>query len=206
MSNKTYIWNYFKNKLGNEYGVSGLMGNLVAESNLNPMNLQNSYETSLGFTDETYTNAVNNGSYSKDSFVYDEAGFGLAQWTYWSRKKLLYEYFKNGGYTSIGGVDLACDFLYWELQNSYSGVLSVLKNATSIREASDKVLHDFENPAVQDTSVEEYRCRLGQSIYNELTGTSGNEGTGGDSGGNTGTVTKKKAMSLLLMYIASRGK
>ena len=38
---------------------------------------------------------VDNGTYSKESFVNDGAGYGLAQWTYSSRKKALYEYAKE---------------------------------------------------------------------------------------------------------------
>ena len=33
------IWNFLKEKIINEYGVAGLMGNLYAESALNPLNL-----------------------------------------------------------------------------------------------------------------------------------------------------------------------
>lgn len=163
------IWNYLLSKIGNEYGVAGLMGNLQAESGLRPNNLQDSYETSLGYTDDSYTTAVDNGTYSESSFVNDEAGYGLAQWTYYSRKQGMYNMYKTG-YSSIGSIDLALDYLWYELQNSYGGVLSVLQNATSVREASDKVLHDFENPADQSTSVEEYRASLGAAFYNQFSG------------------------------------
>lgn len=78
------IWNYFKSKGMTDAGVAGLMGNLYAESALNPTNLQNSYEKKLGYTDAEYTFAVDNGLYN--NFVKDSAGYGLAQWTYWSRK------------------------------------------------------------------------------------------------------------------------
>lgn len=171
MSYKSTIWSYFLSKIGNAYGVAALMGNLQAESNLNPKNLQNSYETSLGYTDDSYTAAVDSGAYTKSQFVNDQAGYGLAQWTYSSRKQALYEMWKSGGYSSIGSIELACNYLWYELENSYSGVLNVLKSATSIRQASDKVLHDFENPADQSTSVEEYRCSLGETIYSEMSGT-----------------------------------
>ena len=203
MSNKTYIWNYFKGKIGNEYGVAGLMGNLQAESNLRPNNLQNSYESSLGYTDTSYTSAVDNGTYSKSSFVYDEAGYGLAQWTYWSRKKALYEMYKSGGYSSIGSIKLACDYLWYELQNSYKGVLSILKSATSIRQASDKVLHDFENPADQSESVEVKRASMGSAIYNELTGTGGG-GSGGSGGSDGGSVTIKRGNYKFVLYNRKR--
>ena len=58
-------------------GVAGLMGNLKAESNLNPKNLQNSYERKLCLSDNMYTEEVDNGTYT--NFVHDSAGYGLAQ-------------------------------------------------------------------------------------------------------------------------------
>ena len=55
------IWNYFIVKGMSPAGVAGLMGNLYAESGLNPQNLQNTYEKRLGFTDAEYTAAVDSG-------------------------------------------------------------------------------------------------------------------------------------------------
>ena len=45
------IHDYLKKKGLPEYGIAGLMGNLFAESGLNPRNLQNSYENTLGMND-----------------------------------------------------------------------------------------------------------------------------------------------------------
>lgn len=45
------IWRYLKSAGLNDFGVAGLMGNLFAESGLNPKNLQNTYEKKLGMTD-----------------------------------------------------------------------------------------------------------------------------------------------------------
>ena len=84
MGNEKIIWDYLKAKGLNDYGTAGLMGNLFAESALNPKNLQNTYEKSLKLTDAEYTKKVDDGSYT--NFVNDKAGYGLAQWTYWSRK------------------------------------------------------------------------------------------------------------------------
>ena len=70
-------WNFLKSKIANDFGVAGLMGNLYAESGISPQNLQNSYEKKLGFTDATYTAAVDSGSYA--NFVHDSAGYGVAQ-------------------------------------------------------------------------------------------------------------------------------
>ena len=166
MTNEQIIWNFLYDKIGNAYGVASMMGNLKAESNLNSKNMENYYENRLGFTDETYVQAVDNGTYTKDQFVYDRCGFGLSQTTFWSRKKALYEYAKSQG-VSIGNLTMQLEFLYQELSISYKSVLSTLKNATSILEASNAVLFKFENPADQSVSVQNYRASLGQKFYDK---------------------------------------
>jgi len=198
-----YIWNYFKDKIGNEYGVAGLMGNLQAESGLCPYRLQGDF-TSGYSTSVTYTANVDSGAISEYDFVHNGpngGGYGLAQWTYSPRKQNLYDRWESGGYDSIGSIELACGFLWYELQTDYSGVLSVLKSASSIREASDKVLHDFENPADQSTAVEELRASLGQAWYEQYSGTGGDPV---DPDEPVTPVKKSKALPLWLLYVASR--
>lgn len=56
MNEKT-IWNKLISAGLTFAGTAGLMGNLYAESALNPQNLQNSYEKKLGYTDSIYTQA-----------------------------------------------------------------------------------------------------------------------------------------------------
>ena len=81
------IWDTLMNFIGNTYGAAGLMGNLYAESALNPKNLQNNGNKALGMTDDEFTSAMDAGAYS--NFVGDGYGYGLAQWTYHSRKAAL---------------------------------------------------------------------------------------------------------------------
>lgn len=161
--NAKTIWDFLKGKGLNEYAVAGIMGNLYAESALNPKNLQNSYEKSLGMTDDTYTSKVDNGSYT--NFVKDSAGYGLAQWTYWSRKQALLE-FAQAAKKSIGDLGMQLDFLWKELQ-SYSSVMKTLNSATSIKAASDAVLTGFEKPADQSDSVKTKRAGYGQTYYDK---------------------------------------
>lgn len=142
--NEAAIWRFLKSKGMTDAGAAGMMGNIYAESALNPMNLQNSYEKKLGYTDATYTAAVDSGKYT--NFVKDSAGYGLCQWTYWSRKEALLAFCKAAG-TSVGDLDSQLGFLMKELTEGYSGVLSVLRSTTSVREASDAVLLNFEKPA-----------------------------------------------------------
>ena len=162
-NNAKTIWDFLKGKGLNDYAIAGLMGNLKAESALNSKNLQNSYEKKLGFTDESYTAAVDDGSYS--NFVKDKAGYGLAQWTYWSRKKNLLDYAKSKN-VSIGDLPMQLEFLWKELQG-YKSVMETLKSATSILEASNAVLKGFEKPANQGESVQKKRASYGQAYYDE---------------------------------------
>lgn len=158
------LYAFFKGKGLCDNGIFGLFGNLYAESAMNPKNLQNSYESKLGFTDDTYTAAVDSGAYG--NFVRDAAGYGLAQWTYWSRKQAMLAYHQAAG-VSIGDLMTQAGFLYKELSENYKSVLAVLKTATSIREASDAVLLQFERPADTGTSVQEKRASYGKQ-YEEL--------------------------------------
>ena len=158
------IWNFLMVHIDNEYGVAGLMGNLYAESALRSNNLQQSYESKLGYNDTTYTSAVDSGSYS--NFVNDAAGYGLAQWTYWSRKQDMLK-FHQSKKKSIGDLQTQLEFLIKELSESYKGVLSDLKNATSILDASNSVLLKFERPANQGESVQKKRAEYGQKYYDK---------------------------------------
>lgn len=163
-ANEKIIWDFLYSKFKNDYAVAGLMGNLYAESVLKPNNVQNSYERKLGFTDEVYTAAVDGGKYN--NFVRDSAGYGLAQWTYWSRKQNLLKYAQSKG-VSIGDLTMQLEFLYKELSGSYKGVMSLLKSAKSVREASDVVLTKFERPADQSEKVKVKRSEYGQKYYDK---------------------------------------
>lgn len=159
------IWNYFIVKGMSPAGVAGLMGNLYAESGLNPQNLQNTYEKRLGLTDAEYTAAVDSGAYT--NFVRDSAGYGLAQWTYWSRKEAMLNYAKNVG-ESIGDLMMQLDFMYQELKG-YAAVFQVLRTARTVKEASDIVLTKYERPADMSNTVKTKRASFGQAYYDYYT-------------------------------------
>lgn len=161
-SDEKKLWDFLLAKIGNEYGVAGLMGNLYAESALRSNNLQQTYEKSLGYTDDTYTAAVDSGDYS--NFVKDSAGYGLAQWTYWSRKQALLEYAKSVG-KSICDFDMQMEFLWKELSTGYKSTLNALKAATSVADASTYVLIHFEAPADQGEAVQAKRASYGVKYY-----------------------------------------
>ena len=181
------IWDYFKAKGLNDFGIAGLMGNLYAESGLKPTNLQNTYEKKLGYTDAEYTAAVDQGKY--DNFVKDSAGYGLAQWTYWSRKQNLLDFAQSKN-KSIGDLDMQLDFLYKELSEGYkNSVLKVLCEAKSVLEASNSVLLKFERPADQSETVQNKRAGFGQTYYDKYAGKSATDESSTPTTPTTGTTT-----------------
>lgn len=206
------IWNYLLGNISNEYGVAALMGNLDAESGLKTTNLQDSTENRLNYTDETYTAAVDSGKYT--NFASDSAGYGLAQWTYSSRKKGLLDYVRSTG-KSIGDLECQLVYLMKELTTSYKSVLNALKTATSVRAASDVVLKDFEKPKIQTDKVKEGRAAKGQKYYDlyskgKVNGMSVRVGSarsnenGGINGGAAGDQTGGE-VSTQAWYLHSKG-
>jgi len=158
------IWSYLKHQINNDYGVAGLMGNLKAESGCIPYRLQGDFASGHQAS-KIYTEKVDNGVITKNEFVTDGKGYGLAQWTFSTRKRNLYD-FASLSVNSIGSLDRQLPFLVKELRESYPTVWIALLNATSIRSASDVVLVQFENPADQSEAVKVARAELGQNFYN----------------------------------------
>lgn len=157
------IWDFLKAEGFNDFGVAGLMGNLLAESGLRPNNMEDQYQSKLGYNDDSYTRAVDNGTYT--NFVTDAVGYGLAQWTYWTRKQSLLNFARQNN-KSIGDLDMQLCFLVKELKELYTNsVYNVLRKATSVLEASNAVLLNFERPANMSASVQAIRARYGQTYY-----------------------------------------
>ena len=185
MNTEEKIWSFLKAQGLTDAGAAGLMGNLYAESGLRPNNLQNSYEGKLGMTDAEYTERVDSGSYT--NFVRDSAGYGLCQWTYWSRKEALLAYAKKAG-KSIGDLEMQLGFLMQELASGYKAVLATLKTAASVRAASDAVLLQFERPADQSEAAKVKRAGYGQKYFDKYA-QKGSVSTMGFSNSPLATVT-----------------
>lgn len=164
ITNESYLWNFLKGKGLSDYAASGIMGNLKTESEIRSNNLQNGYEVLLKMTDVEYTKAVDNGSYSRDSFVHDKAGYGLAQWTHYSRKENLYDYVKKVG-GSIGEFKTQVDFFWKELSEHYGAQLSHLKAAKSVVEASNVMLLEYEKPKNQSVENQKHRADVSETFY-----------------------------------------
>lgn len=165
-SNAKKIWTALTSSGYSKIASAALLGNWDAESGLKPNNLQNTFEKKLGMTDQQYSDKVSNGTYTKNQFVRDSAGYGLAQWTYWSRKQAMYEYIIEQKKKRIDDLTEQINFAIDELGKNYKPLVVKLNGAKTVREASDLVLTQYEKPANQSESVKQKRASLSQRYFN----------------------------------------
>ena len=143
-------------------GAFGVLGNLYAESGVVANNLENYYAQKWGITDEEYTQAVDDGRITRSSFINDGAGYGLAQWTYYSRKAGLYDMSKNNR-RSIGDAEMQTEYLVIELK-SFEDVWETITESHNLKECSDIVLVDFERPADQSEANKLRRYNIAKEL------------------------------------------
>ena len=164
---KESIWNLLKQKGFSDVATAGIMGNMEAESNCESNRLQGDFGTTREKS-INYTKQVDEGYVSRDDFIYNGpngGGYGLCQWTYYSRKAGLYDLAKMRG-LSIASEDVQIEWLCNELaQGEYAGVLQTLRTSGSIRECSDAVLKGFEKPADQGSIQSDIRAGYAEGIY-----------------------------------------
>ncbi len=161
--------NKYKNKLGityddNSYTTAidrGLLNNVKGgpNENLSPkQGIVSEYE----FTHMPWETS----NQKADGTYFGQNGYGLVQWTLASRKQGLYNLVKSKG-VSISDKATQLEYLLYELQNKYPGVYNVLRTTNNLKEASDKVLVDFESPknAMSHSST---RLSYGETYYNQF--------------------------------------
>lgn len=167
------VYQYMNSLIGNDLGTAGLLGNTYAESNICPFRCEGDFSTNYQTSYDATINNIRSLSnydfqhYHLPSSSSAQVGYSLSQWTTYSRKEAYYNYC---GQSLLGDGRKSMEFLGYELQHSYPGVWSVLVNATSIRQASNKVLFDYEAPADQSISVQNLRASYAQQIYDDFSG------------------------------------
>lgn len=185
---------FLKEKGLNCNARAGLIGNLYVESHLFPNNLQNCYEGKAPYywTDDSYTKAVDNGSYSK--FNTDRHGYGLCQWTSLGRKQGYYNKAKEMK-KSVGDMSVALEWLWTELTTKYKkSVLDILTVGESVDKCARVVMLKFESPANQTETAQLKRVGYAQAFYDKYyknqSGTISNTGSINNLKGKLGTETE----------------
>ena len=160
--NSSTIWNILRPYFS-KAGTAAIMGNLEAESNLQSVIYQNSYKGSVGLTDQQYVDQVNSGVYSEYNFVHDQVGFGLAQWTYYSRKQGLYNACKANSPYNIGDLYCQANYIITELRNEKGKLYNALTKEDDLKTLTSRVCKEYEQPAVNNIDT---RYSYAQKWYN----------------------------------------
>ena len=146
-----------------EAGALAMLGNWDCESNCESNRLQGDFSPYRSMSKQ-YTEGVDNGSISKKQFMGDSKGYGLAQWTFWSRKAGLYDYCKQRG-GSISNEELQVDYAIKEMPSEARGLLEELKTNNDLYQCTSDVCWKFENPAVKNVDA---RFRSANKIKSQI--------------------------------------
>jgi hypothetical protein len=197
------IWLTLRQVYGyTEIATAAIMGNLYHESGLRSNNAENYYvgnNTSGTYDrDIAYTNIMNNdrnrfcdkdiakngetnGSLELNGIARNGyVGYGLAQWTYYSRKAVLWDMAHEAG-VCIDNIGIQLKVLNYELTTGYIGVKNEMQATSDITVATAAFLRGYEKPADQSDAAVERRTNTSITYYNKYSGQ--------QIGGNPSTVT-----------------
>lgn len=130
-------------------------GNMMCESRMQPDIAQRGMTT---LTDAEYTAAADSGTID---FAHDAVGYGLCQWTYFTRKQRLLEYAKSMG-ASVGDEAMQVDFCLAELKTEARELWEFLKVTQDLYGAAARICKEYERPAVNNIAD---RANAGNALY-----------------------------------------
>lgn len=131
-----------------EAGALGVLGNWECESNCEPCRVQNDFSP-YRTVSKGYVRDLESGRKTMQAFARDQLGFGLAQWTYPTRKEDMYHEWKTSG-LAIDSVEFQVGFALKEFQRDFPNDLQTLKTTNDIYTACQVVCARFENPRVHN--------------------------------------------------------
>lgn len=150
--NASYIYSYLYDHGWTIESVSAMLGNMQAESSLNP------------------------GRWQSDSVYWESGGYGLVQWTP-STKYI--DWCSSMGFNDCSEMDSNLSRIIFEVANkiqwyatdSYNFSFEEFsKSTSSVEYLARAFLLNYERPADQSESVQEYRGQLAISWYEHLSG------------------------------------
>ena len=174
-SNAEKIWNYLRSKGFSKAGAAGIMGNFRMESAYKPYAVEATELKKLGYTGgnldalmRKFTDDLQNGKISKDTFVNTYFGYGLPQFTYNTWKEQLYDATVGQG-KRIDSIPNQLDYLTGSWNKYCGGLVNRLKNAKDPGEAAIDVLHSYEMPnwkSVKQYLYDNERKAYAKEAYN----------------------------------------
>lgn len=155
-SNRDKVYNYLIGQGFSAAGAAGIMGNLRQESGF----LSNNVQNGMGYSDEDYVADIKSGKISREEFMNDGRGFGIAQWTYPTRKAKLYD---TLGKDNIDSLEGQLDFMYNEMGDDLK---NSMKSATDVNSATTKFHNVYERSADKSMSGRQSFAREVYDAYN----------------------------------------
>lgn len=132
-TNIEIVATYLKSIGITQEGATGIIGNMLAESGVNPSRLER---------------VRADAGYSTSSDIGGKGGFGLVQWTgQGDRRRGKLERAAGLDKTKRNDINFQLEYLEKELKSDYSTLLSFLKSTNSIQDATEQFLTKFERPA-----------------------------------------------------------
>ena len=163
MSYRQTIYNRLRQNGLTESAALGFLGNWEQESGNEPNRLQGDFN-SFRTASKAYVQGITNGTISKQQMSYDQKGIGLAQWTYFSRKAALYDFWKASG-KAFDSAEMQVDFAMKELKESYNALLTFLKSTNDVFTATSRICREYERPAFNNIDA---RFSAAKRIQNEI--------------------------------------
>ena len=152
-----------------EAGALGLIGNWVCESGCEPNRLQGDFSPYRSAS-KTYVTQLETFAKDRNTFARDGMGFGLAQWTYYTRKEELYDEWRASS-LAIDSVDLQVRFAVKELKRDYPKLWQFLGCTDDIYLACSQVCREYERPAYNNIDAR-YNAAVKARSELDLTGES----------------------------------
>lgn len=154
MSTVQQIYNLLRSYGLTRTACLAFLGNWEKESGNEPNRVQGDFSESRNVSKQ-YTTGIMSGSITRQQFITDQKGYGLAQWTYHNfstgkgRKQALYDFWKQSN-LAIDDASLQVSFAMKELSEDFPSLLEELKITQDLYTATSKICYQFENPAVKN--------------------------------------------------------
>ncbi len=176
------IWSLLRNDGLSEVAAAAVMGNMYQESRcvptaVNQNELHRKYGSSI--TPTKYINMIEDGTITKSGFSRDAVGFGLTQWTYWTRKQALYTTWENQTDFGIGSWNMQMNHLlrhdttFANVRANYlDGYSTATGSNSNLISASDDFFVWYEASGYKNTDgTGTKRATYTWRIYQHYTGT-----------------------------------
>lgn len=135
-----------------ETGALAMLGNWDCESNCESVRVENDFSQNHTLSKQ-YVSDIDSNKISRDQFQHDRKGFGLAQWTFYTRKAGLWDFCRNYKHCSVGNEAAQVEYAIREMPSEAPGLLEELKTSNDLYKCTDDVCCKFEKPAVKNVDA-----------------------------------------------------